>query len=176
MQVNIRPEIPADYPQIARVVQQAFEHDPHGEQDEHLLVARLRESDSFIPELSMVAEVGGQVVGHILLTRINIKAKHEDFESLALAPVSVLPEFQNQGMGGKLISAAHDKARALGFKSVILIGHAQYYPRFGYRTIDQYGITLPFEAPGENCMALELVEDGLNGIQGLVEYPREFFE
>jgi predicted N-acetyltransferase YhbS len=95
---------------------------------------------------------------------------------LSLTPVAVLPEFQFKGNGGKLILYAHKVAIELGFKSVILIGHENYYPRFGYKTTSKYGINLPFEAPEQNCMAIELVENGLQGVNGDVEIPKEFLE
>ncbi len=62
----------------------------------------------------------------------------------------------------------------LAFTSIVLIGHANYYPRFGYQQADQYGIEWPFDVPRENCMAIELVKDGLKGVSGMVEYPKEF--
>lgn len=111
-----------------------------------------------------------------MLTKLKIKNKKEEFESLALAPVSVLPEFQNMGIGGKLIIQSHKVAKDLGFKSVILLGHEKYYPKFGYLQADKYGIELPFEVPKENCMIIELVENGLKGVNGIVEYPKEFNE
>ncbi|HEY9115679.1 MAG TPA: N-acetyltransferase, partial [Bacteroidales bacterium] len=143
---------------------------------EQFLVERLRKSSAFIPELSIVAIIENKVVGHILLTKIKIKKGENEFESLSLAPVAVLPEFQNKGIGGKLIIHAHEIAKELGFKSVILVGHENYYPRFGYKPTSKYGIKLQFDAPEQNCMAIELVENGLKGINGDVVLPKEFFE
>ena len=90
--------------------------------------------------------------------------------------MSVLPEFQGNGIGRMLIEKAHQKAKELGYKSIVLLGHENYYPRFGYRQTDKYGIKLPFEVPKENCMVVELVKNGLQGISGIVEYPKEFNE
>ncbi|MEM0991954.1 MAG: N-acetyltransferase [Bacteroidota bacterium] len=149
---------------------------PMSDHKEQFLVERLRKSSAFISELSMVAEVGGKIVGHILLTKLKIKQETNEFDSLALAPVSVLPEFQGKGIGGKLILESHKKAKALGHKSIVLLGHEKYYPRFGYEQAAKYGIELPFEVPKENCMVIELVENGLNGVRGMVEYPKEFSE
>jgi predicted N-acetyltransferase YhbS len=80
------------------------------------------------------------------------------------------------GIGGKLIEQSHRIARDLGFKSVILLGHEKYYPKFGYLRADNFGIELPFQVPKENCMAIELTESGLKGVSGMVEYPKEFNE
>ena len=132
MKINIRQETPNDYPMVAKVVETAFRNDPFGDHTEHLLVARLRKSAAFIPELSLVAEQESKIVGHVLLTKIKIINDKASSDSLALAPVSVSPEYQRQGIGSQLIRAAHQKAKELGFKSIVLLGHADYYPRFGY--------------------------------------------
>jgi len=99
-----------------------------------------------------------------------------EFDSLALAPVSVVPELEGKGIGGKLIIESHKKAKEIGQKSIVLIGHEKYYPRFGYEQADKYGIELPFKVPKENCMVIELVENGLYGVEGMVEYPKEYYE
>ena len=176
MEIHIRQEKPADYSLVNQLIWLAFRDMAESDQTEHLLVDRLRKSDAFIPELSIVAEMDGKIVGHILLTKIHIQNEQQHFESLALAPVSVLPEFQNKGIGSKLIVQAHKVARELGYKSIVLLGHEAYYPRFGYQRARKYGIQLPFEAPDENCMVIELVEDGLKGVSGMVVYASEFFE
>jgi len=176
MDITLRQETTADYPQVFDLVKQAFANLEISEKKEQFLVERLRASAAFIPELSIVAIIENKVVGHILLTKLKIVNKEKEFESLSLAPVAVLPEFQNKGIGGKLILHAHEIAKNLGFKSVILVGHENYYPRFGYKTLSKYGIKLPFEAPEKNCMAIELVEYGLKGISGVVVFPKEFFE
>ena len=124
----------------------------------------------------MTIKIDNKIVGHILLTKIKIKNVHSQTESLALAPVTVLSKFQGKGIGGKLIAEAHIKAKEFGFKSIVLLGHESYYPRFGYKRATDYGITLPFDAPEENCMVIELVENGLNKVEGTVQYPKEFFE
>ena len=175
MPLTLRPTTPADYPAITALLQASFADDPHSDQTEHLLVGRLRQSAAYIPELDIVAEQGGQIVGHILLSKIKIRNGEQTFDSLALAPVAVLPAQQGQGIGGQLIEAAHRVARLLGHRSVVLLGHAGYYPRFGYERASRFGIALPFEVPDENCMAVELVESGLAGVSGMVEYPAAFF-
>ena len=136
---------------------------------EQFLVQRLRKSTAFVPELSIVAEIENKIVGHILLTKIKIKNGQDEFNSLALAPVSVLPEYQGKGIGGMLIQEAHKKARELGYQSIVLLGHEKYYPKFGYKQADFFGIELSFDVPKENCMAIELTENGLDGISGIVQ-------
>ena len=75
-----------------------------------------------------------------------------------------------------LIKEAHEKAKELGFQSVVLVGHEKYYLKFGYKQADLFGIKLPFEVPKENCMAIELTENGLENVSGMVQYPKEFYE
>jgi predicted N-acetyltransferase YhbS len=174
--MTIRQETEKDHSEVFSVIESAFKEAEFTDNTEQFLVERLRKSDGFIPELSMIAEIDGKIVGHILLTKLKIKNKSTEFDSLALAPVSVLPEFQGKGIGGKLIMEAHKKAKELGHKSIVLLGHENYYPRFGYKQADKYGIELPFDVPKENCMVIELIENGLNGINGMVEYPKEFNE
>lgn len=176
MEISFRQESTSDHKEVARVIAQAFEPMADSDHTEQFLVERLRKSDAFIPELSIIVIVENEIVGHILLTKIKIKNEQETFDSLALAPVSVKPDFQRKGVGAGLIREAHRMAKALGFRSIVLLGHADYYPRFGYVLANKFGITLPFEAPEENCMVIELVKDGLKGVSGMVEYPPEFYE
>ncbi|MBD1420828.1 GNAT family N-acetyltransferase [Sphingobacterium chuzhouense] len=175
MNVKIRKEEKEDFKTVFELIQKSFETEELSDHKEHYLVERLRNSDAFVPELSLIAEVNNQIVGYILLTKIKIEddAKNS-YTSLALAPVAVLPEVQGKGIGGKLIEAAHKKARELGFGSVILLGHENYYPKFGYKLTKEFGIKLPFDVPEANCMAIELTEGSLQNVNGIVHYPKEF--
>jgi putative acetyltransferase len=166
---KIRPEIIEDYSSITEVNDLAF-----GQKNEGQLILRLRKTKKIIPELSLVAEIEGRIVGHILFCPIEIRSEGKVFPSLALAPMAVLPEFQKQGIGSQLVREGLKRARKLGFKSVIVLGHAAYYPRFGFEPAGKWGIRPPFKVPDDVFMALELVKDGLKGIQGTVEYPSEF--
>ncbi len=176
MELTLRQETAADHKAVHQLIEAAFRDEAYSDQQEHFLVARLRKSAAFVPELSIVAESNGKIVGHILLTKIKIKNETASFDSLALAPVSVHPNYQHQSIGGQLIREAHQRAKELGFKSIVLLGHAQYYPRFGYQQASQYGISLPFPAPDENVMVIELVEGALQGVSGEVVYDGAFFE
>lgn len=178
MQVVARQESRADHGAVFGLIKRAFAGVSMSDHREHLLVDRLRQTNAFIPELSIiaVASASDEIIGHILLTKIKIVDAGAEHASLALAPVSVLPEHQGKGIGGLLINRAHEVARALGHRSVVLLGHEGYYPRFGYLRADHFGVRLPFEAPAENCMAIELEQGGLAGVSGIVQYPAEFFE
>lgn len=172
----IRQEESCDFDSVFDLIEKAFKDEKFSDHKEQFLVERLRNSKAFIPELSIVAEIEGKIVGHILVTKLKIKNTTSEFKSLALAPVSVLPEFQGKEIGSKLIIESHKKAKELGYKSIVLLGHEKYYPKFGYKQADKYGIELPFEVPKENCMVIELVKEGLKGVNGIVEYPKEFNE
>jgi len=176
MEFTLRTETPSDYQQVEELIAAAFQTAEFTDHREHLLVARLRKTPSFIPELSIVAEWNDQLIGHILLTKIQISNKSKNVQSLALAPVSVLPDFQRKGLGAALIQAAHQVATKLDFGSVILLGHADYYPRFGYQKASTFNILLPFEAPDENCMAIELFVGALKDVSGTVVYDPAFYE
>lgn len=170
--MKIREEVPSDFNEISTLIESAFRDEEHSDGDEHLLVERIRKSDAYVAELSLVAvNDENRIVGHIMLSRITIDGK---YSSLALAPVSVLPEFQGRGVGGELIREAHKVAAKLGYGSVILLGHKDYYPRFGYTGLSTFGINLPFDVPQEYCMAIELYSGALDGVSGTVVYPEAF--
>lgn len=175
MNITIRQEREEDHKAVFELIEKAFESEQMSDHQEQFLVERLRNSNAFVPELSLVAETENKIAGHILLTKLKIKNDYNEFDSLALAPVSVLPEYQGNGIGGMLIKESHRRAKKSGFKSVVLLGHEEYYPRFGYKQAGNFGIELPFDVPKENCMAIELVENGLKGVTGMVEYAREFY-
>ncbi|MBB4803024.1 putative N-acetyltransferase YhbS [Flavobacterium nitrogenifigens] len=176
MEVKLRQENENDFQSVFQLIEKAFEKEEYSDHKEHFLVERLRKSEAFISELSIVAEIESKIVGHILFTKLKVVNDSDSFESLALAPVSVLPEFQGKGIGSKLILYGHEVAKKLGYKSVILLGHQDYYPRFGYELCEKYNIKMPFDVPSENCMVISLIENGLKGVSGEVVYPKEFFE
>ncbi|HAH24734.1 MAG TPA: GNAT family N-acetyltransferase [Prolixibacteraceae bacterium] len=173
--LHIRKETPDDYPWIIELTERAFKTMPFSNGKEGALVEKLRKASTFIERLSLVAELNGQVVGHILFTPMSIENGQIQCESLTLAPVSVLPEFQNRGIGSKLILAGHQRAKGLGFNSVIVFGHPGYYPRFGYKPASFWGIKSPVPLPSEDVfMALELTPGKLSGVTGTVVLPPEF--
>ncbi len=176
MKYTVRQETKEDEVKVFQVIEAAFKDEEYSDHQEQFLVNRLRKTDAFIPELSLVAEYNSQIIGQILLTRVHIKNKNHQEECLALAPVSVVPEYHKKGIGSTLIQTAHRVAKSLGFKAIVLLGHEAYYPKFGYKPSHTFGITFPFPAPDENCMVLELYNNSLDGISGEVVYPPAFFE
>lgn len=171
--IEIRQSTEKDLPTIKKVIEAAFRDEIYSDHKEHILVEKLHNSTSFIPKLSLIATKGKTIIGYILLTKVVINNK---YESLALAPLAVLPEFQGQGIGGLLINRAHQIATELGYTSVILVGLKDYYPRFGYKPLADFGIQLPFDAPQEYELCIELVPNALSEVSGKAVYPKEFFE
>ncbi|RPJ69729.1 MAG: N-acetyltransferase [Alphaproteobacteria bacterium] len=170
MYLTIRPETSADYLAIKEVNDLAF-----GQLNEGKLVEDLRKNPKFVTELSLVAEANGKIVGHILFFPIVIKlAAGKEKETISLAPLAVRPEFQKQGIGHGLIREGLKACRQLGYDSVIVFGHPEYYPKFGFRPAGTWSIKDTFGAPAEAFMALELKEGGLEGASGVVELPEEF--
>ena len=176
MHVLIRPEQPADYPTVFQIVEEAFLEMKYSSHTEQFIVEKLRKTDAYIPALSLVAELEGKIVGHIILSKIHIDNGTKLFDALTLGPVSVLPELHRQGIGSQLIKMVHKVAKALGHKIIVLLGHKDYYPRFGYEKTSKYGIKLPFDAAEENCMVIGLTPTALTGVNGTVVYSKPFLE
>ena len=173
----IRKEESCDFDQIRNVIRLAFRDMEESDHTEHRLVERLRQSKAFIPQLSLVATTEeGVPVGHILLTEAHIVSDKQRTLSLAVAPLSVSPEWQRQGIGSALLREAHRRAADLGYGSALLLGHPDYYPRFGYREAIKHGIEFPFDVPSEYCQVIELIPDTLHSVNGIVRYPSDFFE
>ncbi|UCE41198.1 MAG: N-acetyltransferase [Candidatus Aminicenantes bacterium] len=169
--ITVRVERNEDIGAIHLVNRMAF-----GQEDEAVLVQRIRESSGFIPALSLVAVKDSRVVGHILFSQIHIVTPKEDVAVLSLAPMAVLPEFQNLGIGSQLVNTGLEKCRESGHTIVVVIGHPQYYPRFGFVPAGKKGLDLLFSVPAEAFMVCELLPNALDGIEGTVIYPPEFAE
>lgn len=167
--LTIRPESTSDYNNVYSLIKQSFATAEHCDGNEQDLVAALRESNAFVPELSLVAEIDGKLAGHILFTEIKIG----EVTALALAPLAVLPECQKKGVGSALIKAGHEKARELGYSCSVVLGSENYYPKFGYVPAEKYNIKAPFDVPSENFMVYWLSEID-NSVSGTVEYDKAF--
>lgn len=167
--MNIRQERPADYDTVYRIIKEAFADAEHSDGSEQDLVSALRKSEAFIPELSLVALEDNRIVGHILFT----EAVVNDVKVLALAPLSVLPEYRNRGIGLALIKQGHAVASGLGYKYSVVLGHAKYYPKAGYVPASRYGIRAPFLVEEENFMAV-CFGKGEDSLNGTIEYDKAF--
>lgn len=163
--VHVRTETEADRNAIWQVNLLAF-----GTEAESRLVDALR-ADGCV-RLSLVAEFGGQVVGHILFSDLKIISDDATVPALALAPMAVIPEYQRQGIGSALVRRGREMCQAQGHRIVIVLGHPDYYPRFGFSPELAAKLQSPYAGPA--FMALELVPGALEGVTGMVEYPPPF--
>jgi putative acetyltransferase len=165
----IRSETPEDVPAIRRVNEAAF-----GQGTEADMVDKLRKRGALT--LSLVAVKDGQIVGHITFSPVRIESPGSSFEAIALAPMSVLPAYQRQGIGSKLVRAGLKDCRQLGYDIVVLVGHPNYYPRFGFIPARPKGLECEFEVPNEAWLVLELKKGALAGRRGTVRFQPEFKE
>jgi len=171
---EIRPERAEDKTAIWETNRLAF-----GGEAEPNLVDKIRKSAGFIPELSLVAVRQGRIVGHILFSLIQIRMDDRPDQvmpALALAPMAVHPDFQSQGIGSALVRKGLEICRDLGHAAVVVVGHPDYYPRFGFTSARAKGLEALFPVPDEAFLAIELVPGSLHGVKGLVIYPPAFEE
>jgi len=169
--IRIRPEKPADYPEIKRINDVAF-----GQQTEGILIEKLRLEPAYIRDLSLIALLNGKPVGHILFFPVNIENGEQSTPSLSLAPMAVDPAYQNQGIGSQLVEYGIRQARDAGVSSLVVLGHPGFYPRFGFMPASRWGITSPWELPEDVFMAMELSDDALKGVSGKVIFSSVFNE
>lgn len=155
----------AERPVIRSINEAAF-----GGPDEADLVDKLRTAGDVL--ISLVAELKKRIVGHVLFSRMWIETPSGLVSAVALAPMAVLPEHQHRGIGGRLIRYGLDLLRGRGEKIVIVVGHPDYYPRFGFSSEKARSLESPF--PAEAFMAMELSPGALDGIRGRVIYPAAF--
>ena len=165
--VIIRAENPTDRDAIHRVVELAF-----GRRGEADLVDALRENAS--PYISLVAVVDVQIVGHIFFSPVTVEGESVTFTAMGLAPMAVLPEYQNQGIGSQLVREGLKECTRIDYDIVVVLGHPEFYPRFGFAPASRKGLSSEYDVRDEVFMALELSEGALGGRSGLVKYHPEF--
>jgi predicted N-acetyltransferase YhbS len=180
--MKIRLEIPDDYVAVECLTLAAFNTFtfPDGSKpacvQEHYLAHIMRGAAAFVPELDFVGEVDGEIAANIMFTKSTVVRPDESrLETLTFGPVSVKPELQKHGLGAKIIRHSLDRARELGFGAVIIIGHPEYYPRFGFKSASGYHLTLPDGSAIDPFMALELKE-GYLGTNGGKWYEDDVFK
>jgi putative acetyltransferase len=160
---QIREEAPGDESSIRDVNNRAF-----GQEEESKIVDALRSNGGVL--LSLVATLRGQVAGHIMYSPATVG----EVTGAALGPMAVAPEYQRRGMGSKLIEAGTQKLKERGCPFVIVVGHANYYPRFGFRPARGYGIHCEWNVPDDVFMLLVLDQNKMAGVTGMARYRPEF--
>lgn len=166
MTVQIRPETSNDFESIRHINTLAF-----GSAMEGKLVDALRDCGHLT--VSLIAELQGEIIGHILFSPVTIEMTDDSMEVLSLAPMAVLPDFQRTGVGTALVEAGIKACRETKYKSVVVLGHPKFYRRFGFSPVLTQSLKSPF-GEGEAWMALELVPGALDGVVGTVVYPPPF--
>jgi putative acetyltransferase len=161
----VREEQPADRQQVRKVNEAAF-----GRSGEANLIDGLRQEGVVL--LSLVAELDNQVIGHILFSRMSVETADGPVAAVSLAPMAVLPDHQGRQVGSQLVRRGLAELRDRGERIVIVLGHKEYYPRFGFSPEKARHLASPF--PPEAFMALELSDGALAGIHGVVKYPSAF--
>jgi putative acetyltransferase len=171
--VTTRTERPGDEEGIRDLMVLAFAASELGHHGEADLVDRIR---ACCPEMiSLVAEVDNRLVGHILFTPVAIEGKDREVQGMGLAPMSVLPEFQRQGVGTLLIESGFEILRGARISFVIVLGHPKYYSRFGFVPASTYGITTAFDGiPDEVFMIQILSASAIDVIPGVAKYRPVF--
>lgn len=172
--ILIRPEQPADFASIASVITAAFANVPVSDHQEAELVANLRQTSGYMHELALVAELNHEIVGQALLTQIHIQTATEQIPVLALAPLSVLPQFQRQGIGSQLMHETYRRAQAWHHKAILVLGDPVFYSRFGYVFASRFGLHFPFAVPEQYCLAIELQPGALKDAAGEILYSAPF--
>jgi putative acetyltransferase len=124
--------------------------------------------------LSLVAEKDGHVVGHILFSPVTIEPFAGQVSAVGLAPMAVLPDQQGKGIGTRLVEEGLAELRRLGHDVVVVVGHPDYYPRFGFKRASLFGLRTEIDCPDEAFMAIELRPGALAGRGGRVRYRSEF--
>ncbi len=163
----IRQEEPKDFAEIYDLVKVAFQTAKVADGNEQDFVNQLRASDNYIPELALVAEENGKLVGHIMLTKNYITASSSKVEALLLAPLCVALEYRNRGIGSKLVEHSFELAKKLGYRAVFVVGDPAYYSRFGFKRSVLFGIRA-LNIPDEYVMVHELVAGALVDVTGTV--------
>ena len=165
--VIIRKETTTDIETIRHINEQAF-----GQKEEAAIIDALRSRGAVT--LSLVAISAGHIIGHILFSPVTIETESSSFAAVALAPMAVLPEYQNKGVGSQLVRGGLEKCRLSGHEMVVVLGHPNYYPRFGFVPAKPKGIECEFEVPEDAWMILEIREGALAGRRGTVKFQPEF--
>ena len=165
--MQIRPEQPDDITPIRQVNLSAFEGATEAD-----LVDALR--DQAHPIVSLVADDNGALVGHILFSPVTFSS-HPDLRVMGLAPMAVLPDRQREGIGSALARAGITACRDLGYEAVVVLGHAEYYPRFGFVPASRFGLRSEYDVPDDVFMAMELTPGALEGLgAGTIRYHEAF--
>ena len=165
--MSIRAEKEADVDAIWKINAEAFDT-----KEEADLVNALR--DSGVSHISLVYEKNNELLGHILFTPVELIGDTSDLKLMGLAPMAVSPKLQNKGIGASLIKAGIQQCINEGYDAIIVLGHPDYYPKFGFVPSVKYGIKTEYDVPEDVFLVLEIKENSLNGKKGTIKYHEAF--
>ena len=174
MEIELRLEEEKDYKTVENLTREAFWNHYVPGCDEHLLVHNLRKTNVFIKELDFVAIYNNKIAGNIMYAKSTIKNNDLEYTVLTFGPVSVLPEYQNKGIGGKLINHTIKLSKEMGYKAIIIYGDPEYYKRFGFKESKKYKITNKDKKYPAALLVLELYPSALNGIEGIFDEGKAY--
>lgn len=156
MNIMIRNETPADYRAVETLIREAFWNQNGPGCDEHYLIHKMRDHEDFIPELDLVLEQNGEIVGSIVYTKATLVDEEGQTKSvLTFGPVSILPQHQRKGLGKRLLEASFERAVAMGWDTVVIFGNPENYIPRGFKSCKKYNVCL---APGVFPTALLVKE------------------
>jgi predicted N-acetyltransferase YhbS len=174
MEIELRPEEEGDYETVEALTREAFWNHYVPGCDEHLLVHNLRQTSVFIKELDFVALYNNKIVGNIMYAESVIKNNDLEHTVLTFGPLSVLPEYQNRGIGGKLITHTIKLSKEMGYKGIVIYGDPEYYKRFGFKESIEYKITNKDKKFPAALLVLPLYPDALKGIEGIFDEGKAY--
>jgi len=174
VEITLRPEEEKDFSAVENLTREAFWNVYCPGADEHLLVHNLRKTDAFIKELDFAALDNDKIIGNIMYAKAAIKNNDLEYTVLTFGPVSVLPEYQNKGIGGKLINRTIELSKEMGYKAIIIYGDPEYYKRFGFKESKEYKITNKDKKFPAALLVLELYPKALNGIEGIFDEGKAY--
>lgn len=170
MDLRIRQTVPDDFPEVYQVIKTAFETAEHSDGDEQNFAVRLREGETYIPKLDLVAVSDGIITGHIMFTRTYVtKPDGSNVITLMVAPLSVLSAYRNKGIGRSLMQEGIRIAKQMGYTSVFLLGNPEYYKRLGFHPAAEYGIRHE-SFPAQYVQVNEFVPGSLDDVSGYIRF------
>jgi len=169
MEIILKNEEEKDYRIVENITREAFWNNHVPGCDEHLLIHNLRKAKEFIKELDFVAINENKIVGNIVYVKSKVINNDSEYTVLTFGPISVLPEYQNKGIGNKLINHTIKLSKEMGYRGIIIYGDPEYYKRFGFKESKEYKITNKDKKYPVALLVLELYQNALNGIEGIFD-------
>ena len=167
MTINLRQEQLADYREVEEITREAFWGQGRPRCDEHYLAHLLRKSACFVPELDYVAEINGRLVGNVMFSKAKIVTPDGiEHEVLSFGPISVLPEYQNKGVGKALLRRTVEEAKKLGYSAIVIFGEPDYYPRLGFKRAAEFELLTAWGGTLDAFMAMPLYGGAFDGLAG----------